>query len=271
MAVLALRELQSAFRRSVLSESGAESALLAEIAGDGLVPGARLAIYRNHVFTTLTDVLMATYPVVCRLVDSRFFRYAADRYIREHLPTSPCLDEYGASLAHFLAAFPPCRHLEFLPDVARLEWAMHAAHSADDAAPLDPARLAEVPRDETPWLRVRLHPSVAYVDSPWPIDAIWRRHQPDGDGSPPVDLATGGARLEIHRRGDDVIVRALDAAAYAFRHALARGEPLAEAADRAFAEGADFSLAHAVRELLDEGLAVDIIPSTPPKEVSRCA
>jgi hypothetical protein len=261
MPVLGLRELQAAFRRSVLGESGAETALLAEIAGDGLSPGARLAIYRHHVFTTLTDVLMSAYPVVCRLVDPRFFAYAADRYIREHLPASPCLFEYGASFPQFLSEFPPCQHLGYLPDVARLEWAIHAAGFADDAAPLDPARLAAVPPDETPWLVVRLDPSAAYVESPWPIDEIWRANQPGRDGGDAVDLRSGPVRLEIRRRDGDVVFRALDLATYAFRQALADGQPLTGAAGRALARRDDFPLARAVRDLLDGELLVDLAPS----------
>jgi hypothetical protein len=265
--MLALAELQAAFRQALLGEPGAENAILAEIAADGIAPGARLAIYRHHVFSTLTDVLVSAYPVVCRLVDPRFFAYAADGYIREHLPASPCLFEYGASFPRFLAEFPPCQHLGYLPDVARLEWAIHAAGFAGDAAPLDPARLAAVPPDETPWLVVRLDPSAAYVESAWPIDRIWRANQPERDGGDPVDLASGAVQLEIRRRDGDVVFRALDAATYAFRQALAGGQPLTGAAERALARRADFPLAAAVRDLLDEELLVDLAPS-PRKEVS---
>jgi hypothetical protein len=254
--MLALLELQAAFRHAVLNEP--EPALLAEIAEDGLAASARLAIYRHHIFTTLTDVLMSVYPVVCRLVDPRFFAYAADRYIREHLPASPCLFEYGGSLAEFVARFPPCRDLVYLPDVARLEWALHTAHHADAATPLHPSRVAAVPSGETPWLVLRLHPSVAYLASPWPIDEIWRANQPERDAGDAVDLAAGGIQLEIRRHMDDVVFCALDASTFAFRSALAHGKPLAEAAECALALAADFPLPEALRDLLADEIAVDI-------------
>jgi Putative DNA-binding domain len=266
MPMLALRELQAAFQRAVQGEP--QATLLAEIVEDGLTAGARLDIYRHHVLTTLTDVLMSAYPVVCCLVDPRFFAYAAHEYIREHLPTSPCLFEYGASFPAFLASFPPCRHLEYLPDVARLEWAVHAGRYADEAAALDPTRLAAVPPDETPWLVLRLDPSVAYVGSPWPIDQIWRANQPEGEAGVPVDLAAGGVQLEIRRHADNVVFRSLDASTFVFRRALAQGQPLAEAADRALALRADFPLAQAVRDLLEDGIAMDLAPMSPPTEVS---
>ena len=116
--------------------------------------------------------------------------------------------------------------------------------------------IAAVPAERTPELVLRLHPSVAYLDSPWPIADIWRANQPDRD-SGPVDLAAGGVHLEVRRHRDDVEFRALSASTFAFRRALARGATLAEAAGQALEAQGDFPLARAVRDLLEEGIAVD--------------
>jgi hypothetical protein len=78
--VSTLLELQMQLRRAVLGGDAAEIAAL--IRGDGLDPAARLGIYRNHAFATLGAVLQGTFPVVCRLVDKRFFAYAAHEYLR---------------------------------------------------------------------------------------------------------------------------------------------------------------------------------------------
>jgi hypothetical protein len=68
-----LGELQTLFKSALLQD---DHGVASTILGDGLAPHARLAIYRHHVFTILTEVLKAAYPVVCRLVDERFFAYA---------------------------------------------------------------------------------------------------------------------------------------------------------------------------------------------------
>src|SRR5262245_5520911 len=99
----ALCDLQAAFLSAMFGSE--EPQLLETIVGDGLLPAARLQIYRHHVLTTLTDVLQATFPVICRLVDARFFRYVADVYIRQYPPAAPCLFEYGAHFPDFLATF----------------------------------------------------------------------------------------------------------------------------------------------------------------------
>jgi Putative DNA-binding domain len=105
-------------------------------------------------------VLEAAYPVVTRLLHQRFFAYAADQYIRAHPPAGPCLVEYGASLPEFLEAFPPCQHLLYLPDVARLDWALHRAQHAEDAAAIHPALLRDLGIDEVVRVTFRLHPAV---------------------------------------------------------------------------------------------------------------
>jgi hypothetical protein len=248
------RELERGFAAALLG--GPEATVLPEILGGGLEPAARLAIYRHHVLSTLTDALKTTYPVVVRLVDERFFAYAADRYIREHPPAGPCLFEYGESLPDFLAAFGACRHLEYLPDVARLEWALNHALHAEDAVALDPRWLARVPPEEIGRLTLRLDPSVRLLSSPWPVDQIWRANQPGGDPDATVSLDAGSARLVVWRRDDDVVFKTLAPGDFAFREALSGGRDLESSAEAAGAADPDFDLTGALRELLDDGLLV---------------
>lgn len=256
-----LRELESSFGRALLGDS--QPALLDSIAADGLAPAARLRIYRNHVLVTLTGALETTYPVVCRLVDQRFFRYAADRYIRANPPASPCLFEYGESFAEFLAAFGPCRHLEYLPDMARLEWAINKALHADDADALDAARLGEVPTDRIGSVRLALHPSVSFLASSWPVDTIWRTNQPDADPDAVVSLDAGRVQLEVRRLGEDVVFRALDAASYALRATLALGRSLESAVEAARRADPDVDLALALQQLLTDEIVTSIDAPSP--------
>jgi len=252
----ALRELQNLLTSSLLA--GDEQSALRHIKGDGLDPRARLAVYRHHILTSLTAVLEAAYPVACRLVDRRFFGYAADAFIRQHPPTGPCLAEYGAEFPDFLADFAPCQGHPYLPDVARLEWAVHrAAHSAH-AEPLDSERLASVAPSEMPHLTFTMEPSLSLLSSPWPVDRIWRAHQDGGEPTDRVDLGAGSVCLEVRGAGDSVTLGVLDPPTYAFRDALARGLTLGEAAGRAIESHPSFDLIHAIRELLDRCLLSDL-------------
>jgi hypothetical protein len=253
-----LRELQAELRHAILvGRDGEPAGALAEsILPDGLGVEARLALYRHHVLTTLTAALGSTFPVVRRLVGDGFFAYAADAFIRRDPPRGPCLFEYGESFGGFLAAFPPCRDLVYLPDVARLEWAMTVAGHAEELPRLDPNALRSAPAEATAVLTFRFDPSVTLLASAWPVDRIWRANQPDADPEATVALASGASFLEVRRLGDAVIFRSLPPAVHAFRRALAEGLTLEQAAEAALTIEAGFDLAGALHALFDEGLLV---------------
>jgi hypothetical protein len=248
------RDVQVAVRAALLADEavGLDDVVLA----DGLSAAARLRLYRHHVLTTLTEALRGAYPVVARLVGDGFFAYAADRYVRDEPPAGPCLFEYGSTFPAFLAAFPPARSLEYLPDVARLEWALQAARHAHEPPALDAEPLRGVPPADAARLTLRLHPALSLLRSSWPIDRIWRANQPGADPDATVDLAAGGVWLEVRRLEDEPAFRPLDPAVYAFRAALAEGRPLGAAAEAALAADPAFDLTLALHELFRDGLAV---------------
>ena len=101
----ALLELQTRFRPAILDDRVAP--LAEDVLADGLSVERRVAIYRNNTFILLTDALGATYPVVRRLVDDRFFGYAAHAFITAHPPSHGRLYAYGGGLPAFLDGFAP--------------------------------------------------------------------------------------------------------------------------------------------------------------------
>jgi hypothetical protein len=251
-------------RRAVLGGDTAE--IVAAIQGDGLDPAARLGIYRNHAFATLGDALRGTFPVVCRLVDKRFFAYASHEYLREHPPHSRCLVEYGADFADFLARFTPCENLPYLADVARFEWALNIAATVREATALQLEALVAVPAQQAAYVALRLQPSLSYFASPWPIDTIWQANKEDE--VPTIDLTSGGASLEIRRAGEAVVWRRLDPGTFAFRTALADGLILAAAMAVATLRDPAFDLTAALRHVFADRLAVTFFIS-PEQETAR--
>ena len=253
----ALRELQRAVARALLDEEDT-GAVLALIADDGIAAAERIAVHRNNLFSALTDTLRAGFPAVCRLVDERFFAYAAHEFIRAFPPRRAVLAEYGEGFAGFLRHFPPCRDLPYLSDVARLEWLMQAAAHAEDRAPIAMSALAGVAADDAPHLALHLHPAFGLMDSPFPIDRIWRANRGENPIDEAIDLAAGGVHLQVDRRAADVMLTALDAASFAFRLALLSGGTLEAAANAALGIDAAFDLTQALAALFTEGAIVGV-------------
>jgi hypothetical protein len=189
------------------------------------VPG--LAVYRSSVAANLAGALEATYPVVRRLVGAPFFAEAARRFALAEPSASGDLDDYGAGFASFLAAYAPAASLEYLADVARLEWACHESARAPAAPAFDFESLSRVAPAGYEALRLTLHPAVRLVASSHPIAAIHEANAPGRDGTP---ARIQGADHVVVRRGEEgTIVEAVPAHEWRFLEGLARGESLGAA------------------------------------------
>ena len=257
-----LRELQCAVGQAVLGHD--EASILEAILGDGLDPARRVAIYRHHYLTSLTEALKSIYPVVERLVGEGFFAYAADAFIAAAPPREACLFEYGEGFPDFLAKFPPAAGLAYLADVARLEWAINASLHSPDSAPANNDSFARLSAEDYPRLVFQFQPSLRLLASAWPLDRIWQANRPDKPEAETVDLAAGGCALEIRQQADSVVFRRLDAGEFAFRAALLEGRSLEVAAAAVLERDPAFDLAEALRRLLGEGLVTGFDLASPP-------
>jgi hypothetical protein len=263
-----LRELQRGFAAATVFGDEASIAPLGIVAAE-LSPSARIGIYRNNVLGNYRKVMAATYPVVRRLVGAAFFDAAIEAFVRAHPSPRGDVNRYGGDLARFLATYSPARELAYLPDVARLEWAIDQANIAADAAALDLALLAAVPEEGLGALRFALHPSAQLVASAYPIFHIWQVNQPDRAGDERVDLGEGGDALLIARGATEVTIERLTPGAHAFLLALARNLKLAEAVERALAAEPSFDLSAALRGLVAAQIIVAFhAPASPPERPS---
>lgn len=234
-----LLELQHSFTRGVFGAERDIAALLLGACGqDG---AAGLAIYRNNVLANYRNALHETYPVILRLIGADCFDQAADAYARATPSLSGDLYDFGEHFGSFVAGYPPTRALAYLPDVARLEWAIEASDRAPQAA-LDLARLATVPPQRFADLCFALAPSARLFASPYPLLRIWQVNQPGYDGDQAVDLGSGGASLLVIRRGPGVEIEPLSGAGYNLLSACSAGLTLGAALERALALDPAFDL-----------------------------
>ena len=227
-----LLELQRALCGSVVARDDAEAGPY--IIADGIDPAARLGIYRNTFVSVLTNALRLSFPAVHQLVAAECFEGAARLFMEEQPPQCANLDDYGAGFPEFLARFPPVAALTYLPDVARLEWAVNRALHAQDAAPLDIARLAALTEDQQARVRFLAHPSAGLVRANHPADSIWRAVLAQDDAAlAAIDPTAGPVWLLVHRAGTGVEVSRLSEGAWRFSAALFAGRELHQALDEA--------------------------------------
>ena len=215
---------------------------------NGFPPERRFAVYRNNVCVGLVDALAERFPICLQVVGDEFFRAMAQCYVRAFPPRSPMLFEYGDGFATFVSEFEPARDLAYLPDVARLEYAVGQAYHAADAAPLPLDFLRTLPHDRLDRATAVLHPSMHVIASKHPIVSIWRWHMSDEE-TKPLELNRGEEALVV-RPELAIRVSTLPAGGSAFVDSLRDGRTFGESMHAATAAAADFELTSCLRELL---------------------
>lgn len=241
-----LLELQHAFADSMLGEY---YPLAACVRPHGLKAEQRLQVYRNIVMITATDALRTSYPAVLALVGEEFFSVAATRYLHTYPSQSGNLQDYGAHFADFLAVMPEALSLDYLADVARLEWARQQAYLAGESAPLDSSRAGAVVNSG---LHLLLRPDVHLISSLHPVLDIWRFSQaPSPEG---LSLGTGGQHILVWRDKDQVAMQAIDQPASRFIVALIEGASMDKAYAKATEDETEFDLQGLITLLLHHQL-----------------
>jgi len=231
-ATPSLLELQRAMRASLVVHD--DRGISAHVVPGGIDPAERLDIYRNTFASVLTTALRLSYPAVHRLVNAEFFEGAARIFIEAHPPTTACLDDYGKEFPCFLSDFEPAASLPYLPDVARLEWAVNRALHVPDTESLDPRRLAALAEAERARVCFVPHPSLSLVRVDHPADRIWHAVlQEDDSALSEIDPGESPAWLLVQRLPSGIEVRRMSESAWRFTSALCAGRTLAVALDEA--------------------------------------
>ncbi len=217
----------------------------------------RLTLYRGNLAATAAKALAAAYPVIAALVGHAFFGALAHAYVRAQPSQDGDLNRFGAQLGDFLDDFPPAATLPYLADMARLEWAVHRAHYAADAAPVTAQQLGALAPTQLEAARLRLHHACVPVQSAWAVVSLWLAHQPASGHAFPADMAVAEVGV-VARLGWYAMVAPLGRGSHAALAALHAGGTFGAALDAAFAVDEQFDVAGQLQRWLALQLIVEI-------------
>ncbi len=178
-----LAELQAALGAELEGRPCAE--LRALITNVKLAPDECLQLYRDLLCNAQTQTLKHLYPVTGRLLGPDLMRVLASQYAARYRSSTPS-QPLGSHFAHLLqnctTEHAELENLQFLPELARLEWLLYCAWRAADDPPLNFSSLAYIPEEEQ--YRLRLIPSQAMqlLYCQWPILDIWNNYQQEQPG-----------------------------------------------------------------------------------------
>lgn len=221
----------------------------------------RFSVYRNNLFVSLVDALIARYPAVQTAVGAEFFAAMARDFVADHLPDTPLMMHYGDDFPDYLESFAPLTDYPWIADVARVERAITRIYHAADSHGLTSHDLAAIQVLDVGALTFQLIDALTLVNAPSPVVTLWEMNTGqiklhDVDDMPP-EIAL------IYRPDLVVRVKALTASEAAFISALRKGVAVGAAFEAIVTKDVDFDLTPILNILIHEKLIDRIItPNT---------
>ena len=242
-----------------LFQPAREAAALAQL--KGAQGQQRLALYRGNLRATWKATLSNAYPVLRMLVGDEFFGGLSQAYGLAHPSANADLNLFGGHFAEFLADFPHVAAYPYLPDMARLEWALHRAHYGADVAGVSAAAFAALTPGQLEAARLRLHPACTLLASEWATLPLWLAHQAGGEQAFPTQMARPSHALVVRPLWKAQALP-LSKAAHAALSVLSEGASFGAALDAAFDIDEAFDVGVSLRQWIDGGVFVELDVTT---------
>lgn len=243
--------LAGAFRREQPIADDPEVAATARVhvaGNDRLTPVQQADIYREQFWSRHFDALAEDYPGLAALVGARAFDDFVTAYLTACPPRHPSLRDLGDRIVAFAESWQgfapvtmggdppsPPAHRAAAIEMVRYENALVDVFDGPEPPALDAAKLASVPEDAWDRARVVLAPLVVRMRLAYPVHTfrIAARAAADAGDPPPPAPAPRSVCLALYRRDLVVTYEELDPVAFALLEALAEGDPLPRACERA--------------------------------------
>jgi hypothetical protein len=204
----------------------------------GVDAAERLSAYTNGYPARIRESLREAYPALLHILGDRSFAELAERYL-PHVPAGePNLNFVGSALPGFVAHDSLARDLPFLPDLARLEWAVNDCFHARLADPFDALACEDWKPEAWSSACIDFQPGTALVRSPWPVRAL-RECRNVAREEIDVDLVDRPENVLVHRADLDVVTRVVDDTEAEALDLLLAGEPLGRVVADLAARGAN--------------------------------
>lgn len=192
----------------------------------------RFSVYCDNYINGLSNVLAQIYPTVKMLVGDEFMQSLSRAYIKDHLPQSGNLNDYGGEFSDFIAACEQTKSVPYLPDLARLEWAKNVAYHAPDDQVVDLARLQMLSADQQEHLVFHLRTSCLLLHSDWPVlDILDFVQTQDEKGDAEMNLEARQEHVMIYRPKHHVQLISLEPSSFQFLEQIQNGLDLSQAVE----------------------------------------
>ncbi|MFT5083453.1 MAG: hypothetical protein ACI9Y1_001496 [Lentisphaeria bacterium] len=219
---------------------------------------ARLAIYKNNTFHSLTEALKDLYPTIVITIGEKLFGASARIFLENQKPSSPAMVFFGKQFPSFIESFSPLQNYDYLADLARADLMRHESYHAQDCAPLPPSYFAKLGIEQLTRAGIEPIPSVRMLSSHYAIFDMWQLAHEEHQTDETVDADLAQYVLSI-RPAMQVDFYRLDKGTFNFLQALSKGESLADALEVGLLHAdKEFNPAEAISFMINSGFSANL-------------
>ncbi|HMS26107.1 MAG TPA: DNA-binding domain-containing protein [Burkholderiaceae bacterium] len=192
-----------------------------------------LQVYHANAQVTALRNLQAAYPVIEQLVGGEAFGLLARDLWQQFPPTFGDAAQWGDGLAQLISSIAELDPEPYLPDVARIEWALHQAAAAADTE-LDVSSLVLLTTHVPDAITLQLAPGTQILTSLFPAASIVMAHVYDSPSFDDIQTKMRAHSPEsaiIWRQGYRPCVVTCSAADAVFIQNILSGSSLAQSLD----------------------------------------
>ena len=211
--MLSLAETQLWIRRAVVD--GDTAGIPPQLIG-GRDPRRRLTIHQRHYRSSLVAAIRTKFPATAWLLGMPFLDEAAQEFVRQHPPATPCIAEYGEEFPRFLSTYLGGARVPYLCSFAELEWHLGQVAIAVDQPALALDAFSTVEINTLMDTSLVLQAGLRYLHASWPVDDLMKLYLTDTAPSE-YPLAPTDVWLEVRgsRGGSTSIVSTLPSSFFA--------------------------------------------------------
>jgi hypothetical protein len=163
----------------------------------------RIRIYHYGFAARIGESLKEDFPVLHKWLGDESFDSLVRPYLEEYPSCYQVLAEVSQHFPDFLQGILQPGDPKFLPDLARVEWALCCAATTDETGPLDLLPLSVLPDYPADQIQLVLNPSLDLFFSEWPVDKLLQKQ--------PSIVFRQTVRLAIYRSHEGVRIDRLRA------------------------------------------------------------
>lgn len=168
----------------------------------------RLDVYAEGYFSRILECMEKDFGRTKKIVGEDVFTKLVAEYLKAHPSRFTSINEIGCHFASFISESNEISLMEYVPDLALFEWSWIEAFYAKDCLISSPDWRKEI--DFSSDIRFKVHPSVRFINSRWPLVQLIQALDADKAINPEDFNRNEVSGLVIYRSNDEVFWDELD-------------------------------------------------------------